>query len=195
MCLWAVWLCSQFGKLLLPKLPSGGVAENFPRRICAEEAEGEMAVGPERAEVADHKRTGLVAGPVRSPCTYPSPATNPYARDRPALLRKHPGPGDQAGQGGRGTVDGEGLKGDKVRVFGRRVSLLRQLEAGSGYGLYSPALQGQAGAGLYLENRQGRRSDLGRIHHSGLPIPSRNLWTSLSGRAGYTPIMCGIWTT
>lgn len=56
-------------------------------------------------------------------------------------------------------MDGEGPKGNKVRVFGRRVSLLRQLEAGSDYGPYSPALQGQAGAGLYLKNRQGQRSD------------------------------------
>lgn len=56
-------------------------------------------------------------------------------------------------------MDGEGPKGNKVRVFGRRVSLLQQLEAG--HGPYSPALQGQAGAGPYLENRQGRRSDWG----------------------------------
>lgn len=71
---------------------------------------------------------------------------------------------------GRGTKRGKEAverwmekdsKGTKYEFLGDVYPLLRQLEAGSGYGLYSPALQGQAGAGLYLENRQGQRSDWG----------------------------------
>ena len=139
----------------------GGTAGNHHQRLCPEKAEGETAVGPKRPEMADHQRTGTMAGPIRSPRPYPSIAANPYARDGPVLLREHPGPGDQARQGGRGAVDGEGPEGNEVRIFGRRVSLLRQFEAGGGHGPYAPALQGQTGAGPDMENRQGRSSDWG----------------------------------
>ena len=142
-----------------------GAAANHHQWLCPEKAEGETAVGPQCAEVADHQRTGPVAGPIRSPRTYPSIAADPYAGDGPVLLREHPGPGDQARQGGRGAVDGKGPVGDEVRIFRRRVSLLRQLEAGGGHGPYAPALQGPAGAGPDMENRQGRRSDWG------IPVP------------------------
>ena len=62
-----------------------GAAAKQHQRLCAEEAEGETAVGPQCAEVADHQQTGLVAGPVCSPCTYPS-ATARYDERYGSLL-------------------------------------------------------------------------------------------------------------
>lgn len=118
MCLWAVWLGSQFGKFLLQKLPSGGVAENFPGRICAEEAKGEMAVGPERTEAADHQQTGLVAGPVCSPCTYPSPATDLYTRDKPHCCGSIRGWGTKRGKEAVERWMEKDLKGIKYEFSG-----------------------------------------------------------------------------